>query len=106
MRMTSPLVNFFKRLPLGKVKHQDNTNIIPEICPRDGVEELLTGGVSYLELHVLPVDLDDVRIRFDHDRGLGIGGKCVFGELVESSRLANTARTDDDDELERANCNF
>ena len=68
--------------------HEEDAHGASVICGGDGAEALLAGGVPYLELHALAVELDGPDLEVDSDCGDEGGCEGVFAESQQAAGLA------------------
>lgn len=73
---------------VGDVVHKENAHGASVVCGGDGAEAFLAGGVPYLELHALAVELDGSDLEVDADCGDEGGGEGVFAEAQQAAGLA------------------
>jgi hypothetical protein len=70
------------------IVHKQNAHGAPVVCRRNGAEALLAGGVPYLQLHALAVELNGADLEVDADGGDERGRERVFAEAQQAARLA------------------
>ena len=70
------------------VVDQQNAHSASVVGRGDGPETLLPGGIPYLQLHALAVELDGSDLEVDADCGDEGGGEGVFAEAQQAAGLA------------------
>ena len=70
------------------VVDQQNAHSASVVGRGDGPEALLAGGIPYLQLHTLAVELNGADLEVDADGGDERGRKRVFAEAQQTTRLA------------------
>ena len=83
-----------KRLLIRNIIHQQYAHRASVVRRRDCPEALLPGGVPYLQLDALAVQLDRPDLEVDAYGRDERGGEGVFAEAEQAARLANAGVAD------------
>lgn len=85
----SPKGRTVEALLICHIIHQQNTHGASVVSGRDGAEALLAGGVPYLQLDALAVELDRADLEVDADGGDEGWGEGVLAEPQQTAGLAH-----------------
>ena len=76
------------------VVYQQDTHGTSVVSSCDGAEALLSGGIPYLQLHALAIQLNRADLEVDSDGGNEGGSEGVFAETQQTARFADAGVAD------------
>ena len=87
--VADPVANVLKRLLVGNIIYEEDAHSAAVVGGRNRAEAFLSGGVPYLQLDALTVQVDGLDLEVNADRCDEAGGEAVVGESEQQTGLAD-----------------